>query len=333
MPRYKRDAAAAELDAPASTEPERAPEDVATLTQLRNMWQFASLMQYIFLFGHAVKIDDDFDIEDLEAECLKPTPSERLPAIGLAMLKLVSSHRGLTPEIFDEYTRRQYMAKAPARNPFGEDEEPKKFNDLDIYTRIKVLQQLSTWTFGNVDRMRNMMPPDEDDMAWRMEPLGWDKDDRAYFVLDDNRLYRRSDEPLPPPTPAPKPKAKSKAKKSTRSRGTRSSKRRKVEESEEDGPQDATEDAGAGAEDDTIMANGDEAHQEEEPGYGFTNKTWECVAITLEEYNDFLASIFRSRDPNEKQLRKRIEEDVLPVIEKRAEAIRQKQLKKQRDLE
>ncbi|KAI7498655.1 hypothetical protein KC357_g139 [Hortaea werneckii] len=292
-----------------------------------------TLMQYIFLFGHAVKIDDDFDIEDLEAECLRPTPSERLPAIGLAMLKLVSSHRGLTPEIFDEYTRRQYIAKAPARNPFGEDEEPVKFNDLDIYTRIKVLQQLSTWTFGNVDRMRNMMPPDEDDMAWRMEPLGWDKDDRSYFVLDDNRLYRRSDEPLPPPTPPSKAKPKSKPKKSTRSRGTRSSKRRKVEESEEDEPQDVTEDAGAGAEDDTIMVNGDEAHQEEEPGYGFTNKTWECVAITLEEYNDFLASIFRSRDPNEKQLRKRIEEDVLPVIEKRAEAIRQKQLKKQRDLE
>lgn len=63
MPRYKRDATAAELDAPASTEPHRAPEEVATLTQLRNMWQFSSLMQYIFLFGHAVKIDDDFDIE------------------------------------------------------------------------------------------------------------------------------------------------------------------------------------------------------------------------------------------------------------------------------
>jgi hypothetical protein len=27
------------------------------------MWEFASLMQYIFLFGNAVKIDEDFDIE------------------------------------------------------------------------------------------------------------------------------------------------------------------------------------------------------------------------------------------------------------------------------
>jgi prophage antirepressor-like protein len=72
---------------------------------------------------------------------------------------------------------------------------------------------------------------------------------------------------------------------------------------------------------------------EQEPGFGFTSKTWECIAITLEEYQEFMASIFRSRDPNEKQLRARIEEDVLPIIEKRAEAIRQKKLKKLRELE
>lgn len=213
-----------------------------------------------------------------------------------------------------------------------------------------MLQQLSTWTFGNVDRLRGMMPQDEDHLNWRIEPLGWDKDDRSYFVLDDNRLYRRSDEPVAPPTPPPKPKAKSKSKskskKSSRSKGTRSSKRRKTEDFEEEEeeeeemkaePEAVDGDAEAGA-DDTEMTNGEQTvheqlQQEEEPGYGFTHKTWECIAITLEEYNDFLASIFRSRDPNEKSLRKRIEEDVLPVIEKRAEAIRQKQLKKLREME
>jgi len=39
------------------------PEDAQTLKDLRNMWEFASLMQYIFLFGNVVKIDEDFDIE------------------------------------------------------------------------------------------------------------------------------------------------------------------------------------------------------------------------------------------------------------------------------
>lgn len=61
MPRYKRTAIEAELDVPA--EPAMPEESRETLTALRNMWEFASLMQYIFLFGHVVKIDEDFDIE------------------------------------------------------------------------------------------------------------------------------------------------------------------------------------------------------------------------------------------------------------------------------
>ena len=62
MPRYKRTHEEAELDI--LLEPEvLPPQDVETLTTLRNMWEFASLMQYIFLFGHYVKIDDDLDIE------------------------------------------------------------------------------------------------------------------------------------------------------------------------------------------------------------------------------------------------------------------------------
>jgi hypothetical protein len=37
-------------------------KEVGLLDRLRNMWEFASIMQYIFLFGKAVKIDDTFDI-------------------------------------------------------------------------------------------------------------------------------------------------------------------------------------------------------------------------------------------------------------------------------
>ena len=55
MPARKR--AAAEM------EPEEPVEEPSTLQKLRNMWQFANLAQYITLFGEAVKIDKDFDIE------------------------------------------------------------------------------------------------------------------------------------------------------------------------------------------------------------------------------------------------------------------------------
>lgn len=55
MPARKRAASEMEAD-----EPVEAP---STLQRLRNMWQFANLAQYISLFGDAVKIDRDFDIE------------------------------------------------------------------------------------------------------------------------------------------------------------------------------------------------------------------------------------------------------------------------------
>jgi len=60
MPRLKRKA---EEEADPPTEQTMAPETASTLKELRSMWEFASLMQYIFLFGNAAKIDEDFDIE------------------------------------------------------------------------------------------------------------------------------------------------------------------------------------------------------------------------------------------------------------------------------
>lgn len=78
-------------------------------------------------------------------------------------------------EIFDEYARRQYVAKAPQRNPFGVDEEPKKFNDMDTFTKVRILQQLSTWTLGNADRIREKMPEqkDIDQTSWVSGIANW----------------------------------------------------------------------------------------------------------------------------------------------------------------
>jgi hypothetical protein len=38
-------------------------KETSLLEKLRNMWEFASLNQYIYTFGDAVKIDKDLDIE------------------------------------------------------------------------------------------------------------------------------------------------------------------------------------------------------------------------------------------------------------------------------
>ena len=76
---------------------------------------------------------------------------------------MIQSH-----EIFDEYTRRQYLAKAPARNPFGDEDEPYKFNDFDVFTKLRILVQLSQWTLINADRMRQILgePKDSEQTQW-----------------------------------------------------------------------------------------------------------------------------------------------------------------------
>ncbi|KAI4687579.1 uncharacterized protein J4E88_003170 [Alternaria novae-zelandiae] len=309
MPSRKRAADEMEAEAPV--------EEPSTLQKLRNMWQFANLAQYISLFGDAVKIDKDFDIEELESECLQPQPSDKLAQIGLALLKHVSSHKGLTPEIFDEYTRRQYVAKAPARNPFGEEEEPNKFHDFDVFTKIRVLQQLSVWTLNNPNTIREKIgATDSEQTLWRMEPTGWDSQERSLFVLDDNRMYRMTDPP-PPPEPT-KAKAKSKPK-PKKSRGSRASKRQKASTPE---PEEAEEEEQA-----------TEEQQPQELDDGLGGKKWECICVTLEDYQEYMSSIRKSRDPNEKVLYKRLQEDVMPVMEGLAEEQAKKQARKMKELE
>ncbi|RHZ74681.1 hypothetical protein CDV55_108193 [Aspergillus turcosus] len=313
--------------------PEQPSEENGLLSRLRNCWEFANLMQYIAIFGKVMKIDEDFGIDDLETECLKPEPSEKLMEIGLCLLKWVSSHRGLTFENFDEYTRRQYNAKAPhLPNPFGYDEVPNKFSEFDVFLKLRVLHQLSVWTFWNPDRIREKMPeqkeidqtqwvcnfpsftvylspPQKSDTLQRIEELGYDREGRYYYVLDDNRLYRRTDPDIPPPKPT-------KSKPKSRSRASRASKRRKVSGAvpiEEFGEDTDNVDDGAA----------------KDP---FESMKWECIAITLEDYNRFLDQIRKTKDPDEKILRDRIVEQVLPVIEREEEALQRKRAKREKEL-
>lgn len=88
------------------------------LNRIRNTWQFANFCQWVYIFGKSAKIDESIDIEvdilsyllfrggdlvpgantgvkEIEVECLKPD-STLLADLALAILKLVSSHRGLT---------------------------------------------------------------------------------------------------------------------------------------------------------------------------------------------------------------------------------------------
>lgn len=42
-----------------------------------------------------------------------------------------------SPDLFDEYTRRQFVTRAPTQNPFGTDETPAAFNEFDVFTKAR----------------------------------------------------------------------------------------------------------------------------------------------------------------------------------------------------
>ncbi|KAM4059330.1 PHD-finger domain-containing protein [Hirsutella rhossiliensis] len=279
------------------------------LNRIRNMWQFANFCQWIYIFGKSARIDESIDIEEIEAECLKPD-STLLADLALAILKLVSSHRGLTHDVFDDQLRKQYLTRGRKSNPLGDADAPRKFADLDLIAKIKVLQQLTQWTMVHPERIRDRMEEQKDveQTSWRIEPYGWDREDRTYYVLDDNRVYRLTE--VPPAQAPPKPKSKY-----MRS-GRRSSKRRRPTPSKND---PATSLPG-------------EQNDNESTDDGLGGRAWECVAVTLQEVQELVMSLGKTRDENEKMLRRQMETHLIPILEKQEERQKQKQLQREREL-
>ena len=116
--------------------------------------------------------------------------------------------------------------------------------------------------------------------------------------------------------PKSKPKATSKKGKAA----ARASRRRPAIELEEDAD-DADIETGA--------ENEDKVNAQDED---FGGRKWECVAITLGHYQEFLASIQKSRDSDERALHKRLTETVLPEIEKLEASQLRKRQKQEREL-
>ena len=155
----------------------------------------------------------------------------------------------------------------------------------------------------------------------RIEEFGYDKEDRQYYLLDDNRFYRRTEPPLPS---VPKAKPKANTQKAIAAR-RRASKRRKVE-SETPEPEAGSENLD--------LENGTMDDKSHDPSQmdTFGGFKWECLAITLKDYEELCQLLTKSKDPNEKALKDRIEQEVIPIIQHAEERQRRKIERREREL-
>jgi hypothetical protein len=61
-------------------------------------------------------------------------------------------------------------------------------------------------------------------------------------------------------------------------------------------------------------------------------KKWECIAITLEDYNAFLDTIKKSRHADEKNLKTFIIDEVLPLLQEREEHRQRNEMRRLKEL-
>jgi uncharacterized membrane-anchored protein len=66
---------------------------------------------------------------------------------------------------------------------------------------------------------------------------------------------------------------------------------------------------------------------------GLGGAKWECLCVTLEEYQAYMDSIRRSKDPDERDLYQNLESDVMPIIERQAEERAKKEARRMKELE
>ncbi|KAF8474693.1 hypothetical protein BDZ91DRAFT_788982 [Kalaharituber pfeilii] len=302
--RRKRATAAQDEGPPAQLETSTKKLEIPIRQQVRNCWEFAALGQYLYIFGSSLKIPDTWSIEVLEDELLGQIPEHYIPQIKIALLRNVSSHKGVVDDQFDDYTRRQYLTKKPSANPFGDEEHPVSFADLPVLT--KVLHQLSLWTLIHPEKLREKLDEatDKAQLEWRIEPCGYDSKENVYFLLDDDRLYQRTEMKIPSTTRPAKPKMKT---------TSRPSKRRR-------------------------LANGhskdaeDEQEEEDPEKVMLESMEWRCVCATIEDYQKLIDQWKKSKDINEKNLRTYLIEDVLPALYAAEEEKRKEEAERQRKL-
>lgn len=74
-------------------------------------------------------------------------------------------------ENWDKTVRTQYEYKAKDKpHPYGTDEEPNRFRNFHVFTKLRVLYRLAQWTFHNPDHIRKHFASETD---WDDQYMDW----------------------------------------------------------------------------------------------------------------------------------------------------------------
>ncbi|PWZ01574.1 hypothetical protein BCV70DRAFT_210769 [Testicularia cyperi] len=173
------------------------PEVHPITNRLRKMWKFAAICQFLFVFDEAFGMSG-FETETLEAD-FESSETEVIPDLARRLLYSLTLDRNIDLTNWEHNLRCQYLLRDPDNNSFGTEEAPLSWGQLSLENKIAALHDLCEWQLQDPERFRKLVKSEEDITTWRVSPIGWDKDDNAYWLFDDNRIWIQRPEPEPTP--------------------------------------------------------------------------------------------------------------------------------------
>ncbi|OXU17702.1 hypothetical protein TSAR_001147, partial [Trichomalopsis sarcophagae] len=266
---------------------------------IQSWWEVPSIAHFCSLFRDAFNLLD-FDIEDLEQALLTDPSSTGTEGQDLLQELIVRLLEGCLPDDtrndistfnYQMFLRRLFRKKCQeyqCDNPFNTDVD---FELLPLRQKVEILRALCDFRLDAAGVEESLSDLDSDSL--RVEPLGHDRKNSAYWYFYGTRLYREDYIDISNTVLSPKQKQnrpRDKRHKRCRSRLA------KEEEEEEEKEEDCL-----------VSADSEDCERE---------SIWQVVCFTLQDWSRLVEKFKDSKHATERKLYKTLSQDFMPEIPK-----------------